>query len=97
MHAVADQTETHFCQRALADAPFARALNGGLWGAFTNARPNCATIERLYVEDAIYDRFQLLETYKKQGFDRLFKRARAAVKSDVAAVTRVYDVAEPWN
>ncbi|MBK7977457.1 MAG: aldehyde dehydrogenase family protein [Deltaproteobacteria bacterium] len=41
----------------LADAPFERAVNGVLWGAFTNAGQNCASIERLYVEDAIYDRF----------------------------------------
>ena len=52
---------------------------------------------RIQEGDAIYDRFQLLETYKKQGLDRLFKRARAAVKSDVAAMTRVYDVAAPWK
>ena len=52
---------------------------------------------RIQEGDAIYDRFQLLETYKKQGFDRLFKRARAAVKSEVAAMTRVYDVAAPWK
>jgi hypothetical protein len=52
---------------------------------------------RIHEGDAIYDRFQLLETYKKQGLGRILKRARAAVKSDVAAVTRVYDVAEPWK
>ncbi len=51
----------------LADAPFERALNGVLWGAFTNAGQNCASIERLYVEDAIYDRFvpALVERVKK--------------------------------
>lgn len=51
----------------LADAPFERAVNGVLWGAFTNAGQNCASIERLYVEDAIYDRFvpALVEKVKK--------------------------------
>lgn len=51
----------------LADAPFERTLNGVLWGAFTNAGQNCASIERLYVEDAIYDRFvpALVERVKR--------------------------------
>ncbi len=51
----------------LADAPFERTLNGVLWGAFTNTGQNCASIERLYVEDAIYDRFvpALVERVKR--------------------------------
>jgi succinate-semialdehyde dehydrogenase/glutarate-semialdehyde dehydrogenase len=40
-----------------ADAPFERAVNGALWGAFTNCGQACASVERLYVVEAIADRF----------------------------------------
>ena len=41
----------------LADANLERAARGIVWGAFTNAGQNCASIERVYVESAIADRF----------------------------------------
>lgn len=40
----------------LADAPLERTANGLVWGAFTNAGQNCASIERVYVERAIADK-----------------------------------------
>ena len=39
-----------------ADAPLERTANGLVWGAFTNAGQNCASIERVYVERAIADK-----------------------------------------
>ncbi len=39
-----------------ADAPIERTANGLVWGAFTNAGQNCASIERVYVEKAIADK-----------------------------------------
>jgi len=41
----------------LEDCDFERTVNGILWGAFTNAGQNCASIERLYVVESLYDRF----------------------------------------
>ncbi|WP_437993757.1 aldehyde dehydrogenase family protein [Sorangium sp. So ce145] len=41
----------------LGDCDLERAARGVLWGAFTNAGQNCASIERVYVEQAIADRF----------------------------------------
>jgi len=41
----------------LADAPIERAARGIVWGAFTNAGQNCASIERVYVVKAVADKF----------------------------------------
>ena len=40
-----------------ADAPFERTVNGALWGAFTNCGQTCASVERLYVVEAIAEKF----------------------------------------
>lgn len=40
-----------------ADAHLERAAKGAVWGAFTNSGQVCMSIERLYVERTIYDRF----------------------------------------
>ena len=40
-----------------ADAPFERTVNGALWGAFSNCGQACASVERLYVVEAIADKF----------------------------------------
>jgi acyl-CoA reductase-like NAD-dependent aldehyde dehydrogenase len=40
----------------LADAPIERTARGLVWGAFTNAGQNCASIERAYVERAVADK-----------------------------------------
>ena len=40
-----------------ADAPYERAVNGAIWGAFSNCGQACASVERLYVVEAIADRF----------------------------------------
>jgi succinate-semialdehyde dehydrogenase/glutarate-semialdehyde dehydrogenase len=41
----------------LADADLGRAAEGAAWACFSNAGQLCIGAERLYVEDAIYDRF----------------------------------------
>lgn len=41
----------------LADADLDRAVNGALWGAFTNAGQVCMSVERVYVQRPIYDEF----------------------------------------
>jgi acyl-CoA reductase-like NAD-dependent aldehyde dehydrogenase len=40
-----------------ADADVARAAKGAVWGAFQNSGQTCMSVERVYVADAIYDRF----------------------------------------
>lgn len=39
------------------DAPFERAVNGAVWGAFANCGQVCASVERLYVMEPLADRF----------------------------------------
>ncbi len=39
------------------DAPLDRAVKGAVWGAFANAGQACVSVERVFVVDAVYDRF----------------------------------------
>jgi len=41
----------------LGDCHLDRAVNGVLWGAFTNAGQNCASIERVFVEASVHEAF----------------------------------------
>jgi acyl-CoA reductase-like NAD-dependent aldehyde dehydrogenase len=57
----------------LADADLARAANGIAWGALLNSGQACISVERVYVEAPVYDRFVALLTDKvrsiRQGTD----------------------------
>ena len=39
------------------DAPLGRTAKGAVWGAFANAGQACVSVERVFVVEAIYDRF----------------------------------------
>jgi acyl-CoA reductase-like NAD-dependent aldehyde dehydrogenase len=39
------------------DADLERAMNGAVWGAFTNAGQACVSVERCYVERGVYESF----------------------------------------
>ncbi|MGP3536254.1 aldehyde dehydrogenase family protein [Microbacterium sp. RD1] len=41
----------------LDDADLDRAVNGALWGGFFNSGQVCTSVERVYVESGVYDRF----------------------------------------
>jgi acyl-CoA reductase-like NAD-dependent aldehyde dehydrogenase len=41
----------------LGDANLDRAVAGAVWGGFSNAGQTCISVERVYVEDGIYDAF----------------------------------------
>ncbi len=41
----------------LDDCNFERAVNGVIWGAFTNTGQNCASVERVFVQKGIADKF----------------------------------------
>jgi acyl-CoA reductase-like NAD-dependent aldehyde dehydrogenase len=55
------------------DANLERAAAGAVWGAFTNTGQSCTSVEKLYVQDSIYDKFKTIvvrETEKlTQGTD----------------------------
>lgn len=42
------------------EANLQRAVKGAAWGAFTNAGQSCTSVERLYVQDEIYEDFKQL-------------------------------------
>jgi acyl-CoA reductase-like NAD-dependent aldehyde dehydrogenase len=52
---------------AFDDVDLGRTVNGALWGAFVNCGQTCTSIERLYVQEGIYDVFvsELVEKVKK--------------------------------
>lgn len=41
----------------LSDAPMERAIRGAVWGALFNSGQSCVAVERIYVEESIYDEF----------------------------------------
>lgn len=57
----------------LSDAPLQRTVRGAIWGGLFNSGQSCVAVERIYVEDSIYDQFttQLVEEVNKlrQGHD----------------------------
>jgi acyl-CoA reductase-like NAD-dependent aldehyde dehydrogenase len=57
----------------LADADLERAANGIAWGGLTNSRQVCISVERVYVEEPVYDAFVAKLTAKvarvRQGKD----------------------------
>lgn len=56
------------------DANLDRAVKGAVWGAFTNSGQSCTSVERLYVQESIYETFKnrLVEETKsiKFGIDK---------------------------
>ncbi len=57
----------------LADADLERATNGIAWGGLVNSGQVCVSVERIYVEDPVYDEFVARLTRKvaelRQGQD----------------------------
>jgi acyl-CoA reductase-like NAD-dependent aldehyde dehydrogenase len=41
----------------LSDAPLRRAVRGAIWGGLFNSGQSCVAVERIYVEDPVYDEF----------------------------------------
>lgn len=54
------------------DANLERAVNGAVWGAFTNSGQTCVSVERVYVHESIYTEFMHKVSEKveklKQGY-----------------------------
>jgi acyl-CoA reductase-like NAD-dependent aldehyde dehydrogenase len=51
----------------LADADLERAANAALWGGLFNAGQTCTSVERVFVEAPVYERFLALLTSKASG------------------------------
>lgn len=57
------------------DANLERAAAGAVWGAFTNAGQSCTSVERVYVQESIYDKF-------KEAVVREVRRIKVGVDRD---------------
>jgi len=70
----------------LADADLERAAGAAVWGACVNAGQGCIAVERIYVEEPVYDRFVQLVCEKtrelRQGVD-----TESAFSAEVGAMT----------
>ena len=51
----------------LADADLERAANGAVWGGMFNAGQACTSVERVYVEEPVYDEFVALLAERVRG------------------------------
>jgi acyl-CoA reductase-like NAD-dependent aldehyde dehydrogenase len=69
----------------LKDCNVERTARGLVWGAFTNAGQNCASIERVYVDKAVVDRLV-------PRVVALTKELRAGVDTGVLTTTRQCDI-----
>ncbi len=69
----------------LADADIDRAAKAAVWGGFYNAGQICVSIERVYVESVVYDKFvdKVVELTRRL---RVGTDAPGALSSDVGAV-----------
>ncbi|HUH74954.1 MAG TPA: aldehyde dehydrogenase family protein [Chitinophagales bacterium] len=72
-----------------------RTVNGVMWGAFTNAGQNCTGIERLYVQEGIYDKFvnELVTKTKMLRTSNEFRDTSSPEDCDVGAITADFQVA----
>lgn len=77
------------------DVNFDRTVNGIMWGAFTNAGQNCTGIERLYIQENIYDKFvqELVEKTKKLVCSSPNRDTKSAEDCDVGCITSPFQVA----
>jgi acyl-CoA reductase-like NAD-dependent aldehyde dehydrogenase len=76
------------------DIDIERTANGVMWGAFTNAGQNCTGIERLYVQEGIYDQFVpfLVERTQRLRTSHPDRNTKTAEDCDVGAITASFQV-----
>jgi acyl-CoA reductase-like NAD-dependent aldehyde dehydrogenase len=76
------------------DVDLDRTVNGIMWGAFTNAGQNCTGIERLYVQEGIYDKLvpYLVERTKRLRTSNVNRDTSSPEDCDVGAITAPFQV-----
>jgi acyl-CoA reductase-like NAD-dependent aldehyde dehydrogenase len=69
----------------LSDAPLQRTVRGAIWAGLFNSGQSCVAVERIYVEDSVYDEFtsRLVDEVNKlrQGHD-----AAGSFSTDIGAL-----------
>jgi len=63
------------------DADLEHAAAAAVWGALTNSGQSCTSIERIYVQESVYDRFKDLVLRSPDGFARQPTGARTATSA----------------
>ncbi|MCP5015935.1 MAG: aldehyde dehydrogenase family protein [Ketobacter sp.] len=66
------------------DVNLRRAVKGVIWGALTNAGQSCSSVERVYVQQRIYDEFVEMA---QQEIDRLVINSGDAGNADIGGMT----------
>lgn len=76
------------------DVDMERTVNGIMWGAFTNAGQSCTSIERLYVQESIYDELleMLVDKTKKLRVSTPDVNYKDPDSCDVGAVTADFQI-----
>ncbi len=76
------------------DVDIDRTANGIMWGAFTNAGQNCTGIERLYVQEGIYDQLvpYLVERTQRLRTSHPGRDTKSPADCDVGAITAPFQV-----
>jgi acyl-CoA reductase-like NAD-dependent aldehyde dehydrogenase len=71
------------------DVNISRTVNGIMWGAFTTAGQSCTSIERLYVQDTIYDKFvsELVDKTKKLRTSNENRDTKQPEECDIGCIT----------
>jgi acyl-CoA reductase-like NAD-dependent aldehyde dehydrogenase len=71
------------------DVHIERTVNGVMWGAFTTAGQSCTSLERLYIQDTIYDEFleTLVDRTKKLRTSNANRDTAHPDECDVGAIT----------
>jgi acyl-CoA reductase-like NAD-dependent aldehyde dehydrogenase len=76
------------------DVNIERTVNGVMWGGLTNAGQSCTSIERLYVQEKIYDEFisTLTDRVKKLKMSSPERAYKTSEDCDVGAMTTEFQV-----
>ncbi len=76
------------------DVNISRTVNGVMWGAFTTSGQSCTSIERLYVQDTIYDEFvaELVDKTKKLRTSTPHRDTSQGDECDMGCITAPYQI-----
>ncbi len=66
------------------DANVHRAVGGALWGGLSNCGQSCAGVERIFVEEEVYDRFI---TLLKDRLSRLTQGVNTGLNGEIGSLT----------
>lgn len=76
------------------DVNMERTVNGVMWGAFTVSGQSCTSVERLYVQDTVYDEFVsiLVHKTKKLRTSTPSRDTSQADDCDIGPITASYQI-----